>query len=297
METRNLTAFLRVAELGSFTAAATELGYSQGSITVQIQQLEKELGTKLFDRMGKLTTLTSDGNEFIPYAQSVLQSIQEAENFTLDRHEMKGLLRICSSFSLATNILPGIIADFSREYPNKEIILRWSDYMEEMTSRMRQNEVDIVCHLDTRNFFSDTVTFYEKKESVVAVANRDYPLIGKKNVQLRDLLHEPLLVTERAIGHTNYLEKVINDMGEVLRPTIEVSSSVALREVLINSNRSASIVPYLVVREAVESGKLFLLDVEDLDIPMWTQFVYHKSKWVSPAMKAFIDFMAEPTLE
>ncbi|HHW95482.1 MAG TPA: LysR family transcriptional regulator [Mogibacterium sp.] len=292
METRNLSAFLRVAELGSFTAAANELGYSQGSITVQIQQLEDELGTKLFDRMGKLTTLTSDGQAFIPYARSALQAIQEAENFAQDPHEMRGVLRFSSSSSLATNVLPGIIADFNREYPHIQIIMRLSDYMEEMTSRMKQNEVDIVCHLDTRNFFTDAITFYEKKEPVVAVANKDYPLIGKKRVKLRDLLYEPLLVTERAIGHTNYLEKVINDMGEVLQPTIEVSSSVALREILINSNRSASIMPYLVVKEAVEAGKLVLLDVDDLDIPMWSQFVYHKNKWVSPIMKAFIDFVS-----
>lgn len=239
--------------------------------------------------------MTSHGEAFIPYAQSVLQAIQEAENFAHNRHEMHGVLRLCSSTSLATNILPSLIANFNRSYPNIEIIMRLSDYMEEMTIRMRQNEVDIVCHLDTRNFFTDTITFYEKKEAVIAVANKDYPLVGKKHVKLRELLHEPLLVTERSIGHTNYLEKIINDMGEVLNPTIEVSSSVTLREILINSERSASIVPYLVVQEAVEAGHLVLLDVEDLDIPMWSQFVYHKSKWVSPSMKAFIDFVSEPT--
>lgn len=69
MELRLLTTFLKVAQLQSFSKAAESLGYSQSAVTVQVQQLENELGVRLFDRIGKTVSITHYGQEFIPYAR------------------------------------------------------------------------------------------------------------------------------------------------------------------------------------------------------------------------------------
>ena len=71
MELRLLTTFLKVAQLQSFSKAAESLGYSQSAVTVQVQQLENELGVRLFDRIGKTVSITHYGQEFIPYARGV----------------------------------------------------------------------------------------------------------------------------------------------------------------------------------------------------------------------------------
>ena len=71
MELRNLNTFLRITQLGSFTKAAKELGYATSTITAQIQQLEEEIGTPLFERMGRKNVLTPAGQELIPYAQQM----------------------------------------------------------------------------------------------------------------------------------------------------------------------------------------------------------------------------------
>ncbi|HIV80047.1 MAG TPA: LysR family transcriptional regulator, partial [Candidatus Avanaerovorax faecigallinarum] len=65
MELRQITTFIKVAQLGSFSNAADSLGYSQSAVTVQIRQLEDELGTRLFDRMGKRIALTDPGSQFL----------------------------------------------------------------------------------------------------------------------------------------------------------------------------------------------------------------------------------------
>ena len=72
MELRLLTTFLKVAQLQSFSKAAESLGYSQSAVTVQVQQLENELGVRLFDRIGKTVSITHYGQEFIPYARRVV---------------------------------------------------------------------------------------------------------------------------------------------------------------------------------------------------------------------------------
>ena len=74
MELRLLTTFLKVAQLQSFSKAAESLGYSQSAVTVQVQQLENELGVRLFDRIGKTVSITHYGQEFIPYARDVVSA-------------------------------------------------------------------------------------------------------------------------------------------------------------------------------------------------------------------------------
>ena len=71
MEIRNVLTFLKVAGTQNFSKAAEQLGYSQSAVTIQIQQLEKELGIPLFERMGKRVYLTEKGQEFITYAREL----------------------------------------------------------------------------------------------------------------------------------------------------------------------------------------------------------------------------------
>ena len=78
MEIRNLVTFLKVTELNSFSKAAEALDYSQSAVTVQIQQLERELGVRLFDRIGKNVSITQYGKDFVSYARDVVPAISSA---------------------------------------------------------------------------------------------------------------------------------------------------------------------------------------------------------------------------
>ena len=78
MELRQLATFIRVAPFKSFSRAAESLGYSQSAVTVQIRQLEEELDTRLFDRMGKRIALTDTGERFLSHACDVMNQVNQA---------------------------------------------------------------------------------------------------------------------------------------------------------------------------------------------------------------------------
>ena len=78
MEVRNLITFLKIIETGSFSKAAEQLTYSQSTVTVQIQQLEEEIGVQLFDRIGKKIYVTEKGHELEAYAQQIIALTQQA---------------------------------------------------------------------------------------------------------------------------------------------------------------------------------------------------------------------------
>ena len=95
MEFRNLQSFLWVAELGSFTSAANELGYAQSTVTTHIQQLETELGVSLFEHVGRKVFLTIYGKQLIPYVHQILQIQEQITSMhQTDSSQVKGMLRI-----------------------------------------------------------------------------------------------------------------------------------------------------------------------------------------------------------
>ena len=91
MEVRNLVTFLKVTELKSFSRAAEALDYSQSAVTVQIQQLERELGVQLFDRIGKTVSITQYGKDFVSYARDVVSACQRLclVGFRAERHRAR----------------------------------------------------------------------------------------------------------------------------------------------------------------------------------------------------------------
>ena len=121
MDIRNLRTFIRVAELNNFTKAAQSLGYSQSAVTVQMQQLETELGLPLFDRIGKNIKLNQYGLNFIDYAIKVIEAIEKAESFSTEAENMKGYIRFGIVDSILNACFISILPEFNRRFPNIDV--------------------------------------------------------------------------------------------------------------------------------------------------------------------------------
>lgn len=112
MEFRQLHTFIQAAQLQSFSRAAVQLGYSQSAVTVQIRMLEKELGTRLFDRMGKQVVLTPQGQKFLTHANTILYEVNRTRLSMHEDEELKNPLHIGTIESLCAAKLPAIVSRF-----------------------------------------------------------------------------------------------------------------------------------------------------------------------------------------
>ena len=117
MEVRQLNTLIRAAQFQSFSKAAESLGYSQSAVTVQIKALEEELGVRLVDRMGKRVILTAQGQCFLEYANSILDTIHNARRALSEDAELEGCLHIGTLESLCFFRLPGLMHQFRVEHP------------------------------------------------------------------------------------------------------------------------------------------------------------------------------------
>ena len=127
MELRNLISFIYVAELGSFTKAAEQLGYSQSTISFQIKQLEEELDCLLFERINHTITLTERGHELVSYAHQVRALTEDFKENLAKESECSGHIRIVTPDSVCEGMIYEHYIDFHNRYPNISVKFTTAD--------------------------------------------------------------------------------------------------------------------------------------------------------------------------
>ncbi len=291
MEIREIKTFLQAAQSGSFVKAAQSLGYSQAAVTIQIKHLEEELGTILFDRIGKQTQLTESGKTFQIRARRILQEIEEARAEVGDMRTVKGELRIGTIESIGAVLMPELITKLHKEYPGIVLELEL-DSPQNLLDRLNKNQLDIVYLMEKKIFDMNVVKVMEEPESVVAVINKNHPLAEKESVDLNEIINQHIILTEKGASYREALEQYLLERGQEVVPFLTIGSTEFIVRYL-KGKEALSFLPKFAIREELSEGTLKVLDIdefkEDSPLTMWRQLIYRKDKWVSPQMEAFIN--------
>ena len=290
MELRNLITFIHVAELGSFTKAGEQLGYSQSTISVQIKQLEDELGCLLFERINHTITLTERGHELVSYAHQVRALTDEfKENF--DEEECKGHIHIVTPDSVCDGMINRNYIDFHQKYPYISICFSTGD-SGVMLDMIDHNEADVIITLDGRIYNKDYAIAKEEQIPMHFVSNSNSKFAGIKNLSIKDIINEPFILTEHGQGYRRVFDKELAKKSLEISPILEIGRTDMITTLLAQGDM-ISFLPDFVTKDMIKSGELCYLDVCDLDIEIWKQLIYHKNKWMSKALKTFIEYIKE----
>lgn len=290
MELRNLTTFIRVSELRSFSEAARQLEYSQSAVSTQIKQLELELETPLFERIGRTVTLTAKGHEFLEYAQEIIRISEKAQNSIKNIPMESGVLRIAMAESLCISFFPEILRRYHECYPRVHITIK-TGITDDMFKMLLQNEVDMIYTLDERIYQKDLNLLLDEPEPVCFVAPKGHPLENKKNILLEQLISYPFVLTEKYMSYRHQLDQALAAKGLEMTPDLELGNTEILKQ-LVLKGMGLSFLPRFVVQKELETGKLIALDVSDFSAKIWRQLIEHKGKWVTPAMKNMTDLIS-----
>ncbi|MDP9780704.1 LysR family transcriptional regulator [Pseudomonas fluorescens] len=144
-----MNVFARVAELGSFSAAASQLGIARSMVTRQVANLEKFLGAKLLVRTTRHVSLTSAGQAYLEKCREILSLLEEAESGVMEeRHTPSGRLRISLPLSFGLSTLVPLLMDFRREYPDIRLALDFSDRTVNLAEEGIDLSIRITSYLD-----------------------------------------------------------------------------------------------------------------------------------------------------
>ena len=288
MELRNLITFIHVAELGSFTKAAEQLGYSQSTVSFQIKQLEDELGCLLFERINHTITLTEQGHELVSYAHQV-RALTEDFKETLAKEDLSGHLHIVTPDSVCEEMISAHYADFHRKYPS--IFIRFSTGDSgNMLDMLDHNEADVIITVDQRLYNKDYIVAKEQRIPMHFVASSKSKFANCKELSIKDIIEEPFVLTEYGQGYRRVFDRELAKRSLEITPILEIGRTDIINSVIME-NDMLSFLPDFVTADLIAEGKLCYLDVVDMNIDIWKQLIYHKNKWLSKSMKTFIEYI------
>ena len=291
MELRQIITFVRIVQHGSFSKAAESLGYTQSAVTIQIRRMEEDLGTRLFDRVGKNVTLTSQGSAFLPHAYAILQELNSAQNDLSQADELCGELRVGTIDSICHAKLLPILRYFRTRHPKVKIWITISS-PEDLIQRMEHSRVDLIYILDEPRYSNNWVKPLERKEPVVLVASASLGLETRSSLVLEDLFEYPFFLTESNANYRRAFDRLLAARNRTLIPSLECSDTGFLIRTL-KTTPGISLLPLFTVQDAIEQGDLAVLPVSDFHLSMYRQIFYHCDKWRSREMDEFIRLAQE----
>ena len=281
--------FIYVAELGSFTKAAEQLGYSQSTISFQIKQLEDELGCLLFERINHTITLTERGHDLVAYAHKVRALTDDfKENLSKDQ-ECSGHIHIVAPDSVCEEMISAHYKDFHNRYPSVFVRFSTGD-TSDMLSMIDHNKADVIITLDHRLFNKDYVIAKEQRLPMHFVAASTSKYAGRKGMSIKDIANEPFVLTEYGQGYRRVFDRELAKKSIEITPVLEIGRTDLITSVLVE-NSMISYLPDFVTKDLIASGELCYLDVCDMSTDIWKQLIYHKNKWMSKSMKTFIEYI------
>ncbi len=186
MELHQLKYFIAVVETGSFSKAANRCFVAQPSLSQQIIKLEKEIGTKLFDRLGKKVVLTETGNALLPGAKRILNESKELKlRMSEEITGNTGALSVGIIPTIAPYILPGVLKSFKKDNPDAVIQVR-ENLTERLIDMLINFEIDIaIMSLPFNNKLLTYSELFEDRLVLAVPANHKFSKL--KKVKLKDL--------------------------------------------------------------------------------------------------------------
>ena len=291
MEIRNLITFITVAELNSFTKAASMLGYSQSTISFQIKQLEEELDTLLFERINHTITLTEHGEDLLKYAKNIRQLNEEFLDQWNTSNKINGNIHIVTPDSVCEDMINSNYINFHNKYPNISVLFKTADTVE-MFRMLDQNEADFIFTLDSHSYSTNHIIAKEEKVPVHFVTSSNSPYAQKRKVSIKEIANYDFILTEKGMGYRKVMDEAFARNSIEIHPILEIGRT----DLIVNTLERGigiSFLPDFVTKKKVEEGKLVYIEVEDISIEIWKQLIYHKNKWISKSMEAILAYIKE----
>ena len=292
MEIRQLKAFVAIAETNTFTAGARRMNVTQAAISMQIRQLEEEVGVPLFTRTPRRVILTEGGERLLERARRIIREHNTAlEEIAEIAGAEYGRLRIGSASAMfATAQLPEILEKLKKKFPNGEITVS-SGTSQILVDKILHGELDIAfisLPVESVNIQTELLV----SDEIVAIAHPSHPLAKQKVVSLATLANESLILGEKG-GNTR---RMIDDFFAVsgIKPKIamELSRQSAINR-MVENQMGVGIAGANAISQEVKAGKLVAWLIEGAEIRWELGLGRLRGGYYSPICKEFVRLCKE----
>jgi DNA-binding transcriptional LysR family regulator len=286
--------FEAVARQLSYTRAAEELHLSQPAVSMQVRQLEDEVGLPLFEKLGRTIDLTEAGRELYYYSRSINRSLQEMEEVL---EALKGVSRGRLSVAVASTVnyfAPRLLAAFHLRYPGISLKLDVTN-RETLVRQLEANSVDMVM-MGQPPEAVDVESEVFMTNPLVVIAPPGHPLVNERAIPLSRLSAETFVMREPGSGTRQAMERYFAEHGVAIRHGMQMTRNEAIKQA-VRAGLGLSVVSLHTIELELETRRLVTLDVAGFPIERHWYLVYRRGKRLSPAARAFRDFVVSEARE
>jgi DNA-binding transcriptional LysR family regulator len=288
---RQLKVFAAVARHLSFARAAEEMNLTPPAISMQIKELESEVGLPVFDRSSRHVSLTMVGEYVLAHAQRVLRSLRDAEDMVARFRGLRtGPLDI-GMVSTASYFLPRMLAQFRTDHPGIEIRLRVCNNRDEMVGLLREGVVELAIMGRPPQGWPSRAEPFAMHPHVVLTAP-DHAFAHAEEVSARSVAEEGFIVRETGSGTRAALEEYLGHHHLRVRVVMQMSSNEAIKQAVMSGMGIALLSLHTIALE-LEHGLVAVPNVEGLPVMRRWHVVHNLAKTLSPPAEAFRYFVLE----
>ena len=287
---RQLRVFAEVVRTGSVKHAADALHLSSPAVSMQIKEIESQVGLPLFDRSSRRLSLTTAGEYFVVYARRMLGTLKEADDAMARFKRVESGQLSVGMVSSAMYFLPGLLAQFHAEHPAVQVRLRLGN-REQLATMMAANEVDLaIMGRPPREFPNRAEPFAMHPHGLITAAG--HPFAHAESVPAAALAREPFIVRESGSGTRAALEEFLT--GHQVQPwfVMEMESTEAIKQAVM-AGLGVALVSLHTIGLEWRHGLIAAPTVEGLPLMRRWHVVNTASKVLSPVAEALRYFMLE----
>lgn len=290
MDLDQLHTFLEIVRLKSFSKAAQTCFRTQPAISAQVRQLEQELNTTLFERLGTKIALTAAGKIFAEYAGQILDLKRRAQDTIneLDRVP-RGELVIAANEATCIYVLPTVFSEYKKKFPNVQLSVDRA-YGSRVVAAVLDNLADFgITQLPVQEKKLQVARIHS--DEIILLLPAKHPLAAKKFAFARDLVGEPLLIPKSGLTRTR-LNTWLEPVEDRIHISMELDSTEMIKR-FVMAGLGCSFLAASNCREEVASGKLAAVSLGPEPMSRKVGLIYRKDKALSKAALGFIQVILE----
>lgn len=286
MDTQNLEAFLLVAERGSFSGAAEALHLTQPAVSKRIAALEKQLGDRLFDRIGRCVTLTEAGRALLPHARAISGHLRRARQSISDLSgDVAGGLQLGTSHHIGLHRLPPILRRYSEAFPGVALDIDFMD-SEQAADELTRGNVELAVVTLAPEPAANIVCTPVWNDPLDFMASADHPLTGQGPLPLQSLCDYPVILP----GLTTFTGRIVRQLFESQELKLDITLSTNYLETI--RMVAAVGLGWTLLPRTMLQAPLVALNVPGVAPTRQLGLLYHRNRRLSNAAQAFIRLLA-----
>lgn len=283
MTIRHLKIFITVAECGKMNLAAQKLYISQPSVSQAISELEEYYGTKLFERLTQKLYITDSGEKLLSYARHVVDSYENMDAMMKNEGEHP-VLRVGGSVTVGTCLLNSMVSRFRRECTAE--VKAFVDNTTTIERMILDSSLDVGIVegiVEDKNIIQIPLC----NDELVIVVGKMHPFYNKPFIKLSDLQGQGLVAREDGSQRRNQYEQLLEEKNIQLKNTWSCTNTEAIKNTVISGN-DIGILSKMLLTEECKNKSLYMVPVQDVKVNREIKLIYHKNKFISPALEVFI---------